>query len=142
MANLVRNLFLACVLIALGACATAGKKPVAEHDHRLLKEEATEPMSLQEYEKRVRAKVGERWYALMNTRLSALVPGTVKLSFTIEPDGCVTHVRVLSNTANESVATVCIDALMEAKIPPIPPNLLSVLEEDPLESDYTFSVSY
>jgi outer membrane biosynthesis protein TonB len=66
--------------------------------------------------------------------------GSIKVLFTIEKDGKARNPRVLSNTSNESFEIVTIESIRAAEIPPIPPDVLPVLDGGRIEIDFSFSI--
>ncbi|HEY6071252.1 MAG TPA: energy transducer TonB [Chthoniobacterales bacterium] len=69
--------------------------------------------------------VGPIWHANMESHNRQLVPGTVRVQFSISPKGKLVETRVLSNTSNQLAAQLSIDAIRRAKIPPIPKGLIA-----------------
>jgi hypothetical protein len=47
---------------------------------------------------------------------------------------------VIRNTSNESLASISIAAIVNAEIPPIPPEVAKLLDNGRLEIDYSFTV--
>lgn len=92
------------------------------------------------YKKAVSDAIGSRWYYYVNSRLSLLQTGRVEIRFVVTPSGKVEKVRVLSNTSNESFASTSVSAIIEAEIPPIPDEILPMLEGEQIEIDYTFTI--
>ncbi len=92
------------------------------------------------YKKQLSDAIGSRWYFYVSDQLALLSVGTLTLRFTVLENGRVTGVQILSNTSNESFASVSIRSIMEADIPPIPPEVLEFLENQRIEVDYTFSI--
>ncbi|MFM8364795.1 MAG: hypothetical protein ACKOAS_06530 [Verrucomicrobiota bacterium] len=92
------------------------------------------------YKKQVADAIGSRWYYHVNSQMGLLNIGTVEIRFQVFPDGKVKAPRVLSNTSNESFASVSLAAVVQAEIPPIPPELIGLLENGRLEIDYTFTI--
>ncbi len=76
----------------------------------------------------------------MNSQLGLLNIGRVEIRFTVTPEGKVKSPQVLSNSSNESFASVSLAAIMAAEIPPIPPDVAKILENGRLEIDYSFSI--
>jgi TonB family protein len=66
--------------------------------------------------------------------------GTVEIRFQVLPNGKVKAPRVLTNSSNESFASVSLAAIMAAEIPPIPQDVAKILENGRLEIDYSFSI--
>jgi len=48
--------------------------------------------------------------------------------------------RVTRNSSNESFEIVTLESILAAEIPPIPPDVLPVLEGGRIEIDYSFSI--
>jgi hypothetical protein len=92
------------------------------------------------YKKMVSDAIGSRWYYYVNNQIGLLNIGTVDIRFQVGPDGKAQKVRVLSNTSNESFASVSISSIIEAEIPPIPPDVVKLLDNGRLEIDYSFTI--
>ena len=92
------------------------------------------------YKKMMSDAIGSRWYYYVNDQIGLLNIGTVDIRFTVLPDGKVKGVQVLHNTSNESFASVSINAILRAEIPPIPPEVSKLLENGRIEIDYTFTI--
>jgi outer membrane biosynthesis protein TonB len=95
---------------------------------------------LGKYKKMLSDAIGSRWYYYVNAEIGLLNIGTVVIRFTVEQDGSVRGIQVLSNTSNESFATCSIRSIVEAEIPPIPPDVAAVLNDGRIEVDYTFTI--
>jgi len=92
------------------------------------------------FKKMLSDAIGSRWYYYVNNEIGLLNIGTVVIRFTVHEDGSVKGIKVLSNTSNESFATCSIRSIVEAEIPPIPPDVAAVLEGGKIEVDYTFTI--
>ena len=92
------------------------------------------------YKKQVSDAIGSRWYYHVNSQMGLLNIGTVDIRFQVLPNGKVKAPRVLSNSSNESFASVSLAAVIQAEIPPIPPELVGLLENGRLEIDYSFTI--
>ena len=92
------------------------------------------------YKKAVSDAIGSRWYYYVNDQIGLLNIGTVDLRFTVTPTGKVIGVKVLSNTSNESFASVSINSIIEAEIPPSPDEVAKLLDNGRLEIDYSFTI--
>jgi len=92
------------------------------------------------YKKMVSDAIGSRWYYYVNDQIGLLNVGTVDIRFTVLPDGKVRGVQVLRNSSNESFASVSINSILKAEIPPIPPEVAKLLENGRIEIDYTFTI--
>jgi len=92
------------------------------------------------YRKAISDAVGSSWYYHIGSRMDMFSIGTIKVLFTIEKDGKARNPRVLSNTSNESFEIVTIESIRAAEIPPIPPDVLPVLDGGRIEIDFSFSI--
>ena len=75
--------------------------------------------------KRVYDQIGQAWFRDVDAHRDMIPVGKVRVALTVSPDGKITKLRVLSNTSNELFADICIRAIKQAKIPPIPAELLT-----------------
>jgi TonB family protein len=92
------------------------------------------------YKKALSDAIGSRWYFYVRSEIGLFSVGTAVIRFHVLPSGRVTAVQVLSNSSNESFASVTIRSIMEADIPPIPPDVSELLENNRIEVDFTFSI--
>ena len=92
------------------------------------------------YRKAISDAVGSSWYYHIGSRMDMFSLGTIKVLFTIEKDGKARNPRVLSNSSNESFEIVTIESIRAAEIPPIPPDVLPVLDGGRIEIDFSFSI--
>lgn len=76
------------------------------------------------FKKLVTDRVGAKWYTIIQHHLDDVVPGTVRVSFSLTRDGTIHDLHLTSNTANAAVAEVALDSILQAKIPAPPPELL------------------
>jgi outer membrane biosynthesis protein TonB len=84
--------------------------------------------------------IGSRWYFYVRQQMSVLVPGTVEIRFTVNSQGKASQIKVLRNSSNESFAACSVGSIVDAEIPPIPPEILPMLEGGRLEIDFTFAI--
>lgn len=92
------------------------------------------------YRKAVADAIGSRWYYYVNQRIDLITVGAVHIKFFIDREGKVQNLRILSNSSNETFANYCVQSVTEAKVPGIPPDLVSKLEDGRLEIQYTFTI--
>ncbi len=93
------------------------------------------------FKKMLSDAIGSRWYYYVNERIDLVNIGTVTLRFIVRADGSVEGVRVLSNSSNESLASLSVRSVMEAEIPPIPEEVSRELNAERIELDYSFTIS-
>jgi predicted HAD superfamily phosphohydrolase YqeG len=89
------------------------------------------------FQKALYDSIGHQWYARMEAHRDELKPGTTRVILAITRDGTVRRLKVLSNTSNERVATLVIDAIKHSKIPQPP---AEALKNDVFESEMKFVV--
>lgn len=92
------------------------------------------------YKKMLSDAIGSRWYYYVQDMLDLVGIGTVQLRFVVDESGKVERVQVLKNTSNESLASCSVRSVIEAEIPPIPPELANTLPQRKLEIDYSFTI--
>jgi TonB family protein len=92
------------------------------------------------YKKMLSDAIGSRWYYYVSDRIALLNVGTVEIRFVVRESGKVEKVQVLRNSSNESFAACSVRAIMEAEIPPIPRELVPMLESGRIEIDYSFTI--
>jgi TonB family protein len=92
------------------------------------------------YKKMLSDAVGSRWYFYVSDQMGLLNVGTVEVRFVVRQSGKVERVQVLRNSSNESFAACTVRAIMEAEIPPIPKDLVPMLESGRIEIEYSFTI--
>ena len=92
------------------------------------------------FQKAVEDAVGSLWYYFVQQRSDLLSIGTVRIEFVVSPSGEVVSARVVSNSSNETLATCSLQSIRQAKIPPMPQELIPLVPERGLE--FTFSFNY
>lgn len=92
------------------------------------------------YKKALSDAIGSRWYFYVRNEIGLLAVGTTTIRFQVMASGRVTGIQVLTNSSNESFAAISIRSIMDAEIPPIPPEVSELLENNRIEVDYTFSI--
>jgi len=92
------------------------------------------------YEKAMYDAVGSRWYFYMQQRGELASLGTARVSFVIDRNGHVQNLKIISNDSNESFANVCLQSIMEIKLPPIPEDVASTLPPEGLDEVISFTM--
>jgi outer membrane biosynthesis protein TonB len=92
------------------------------------------------YEKTVYDSIGSHWYAYMQQRGDLATLGTARITFVVDRTGRVQNVKVVSNDSNESFANVCLQAILESQLPPIPEDVLNALPPEGLDENITFTM--
>jgi len=101
---------------------------------------ATQATPLGRYKKSVSNAIGSRWYYYVNERMGLISIGTVSVSFQVTPSGSVVGLRVLSSNGNQSLTDCSLRSIMDAKLPPIPPEVVPTLQNGCIEIDYSFTL--
>lgn len=92
------------------------------------------------YKKQLSDAIGSRWYYYVNDQLGLLDIGTLEVRFIVQKDGKVRNLKVVSNSSNESFVACSVQAIMEAEIPPIPQEIVPLLEGGQIEIEYSFTI--
>ena len=85
------------------------------------------------YQKIVADSIGSRWYTYVEQKRDLINIGTLHLGFIIDRSGRVKNLKVTENSSNESFASVCVQSVMEAHLPPIPADVAQSLPPEGLE---------
>jgi TonB family protein len=91
------------------------------------------------YQKAISDAIGARWYTYVQSRMDLVSVGTAVIAAEVDGNGKVTNLRVVSNSANEAFANVCLQSFQEAKIDPIPPDLIATLPDGKMQLEFTFT---
>jgi outer membrane biosynthesis protein TonB len=92
------------------------------------------------YKKMLSDAIGSRWYYYVNDRIGLLDIGTLEVRFVVRENGQVDGIKVVSNSSNESFVACSVQAIMEAEIPPIPKEIVPLLENGRIEIEYSFTI--
>jgi outer membrane biosynthesis protein TonB len=87
------------------------------------------------YQKIVADSIGSRWYTYVDQKRDLINIGTLRLRFVIDPSGRVKGLKVTENSSNEAFASVCVQSVLEAHLPPIPDDVVKTLPPEGLEVD-------
>jgi outer membrane biosynthesis protein TonB len=91
------------------------------------------------YQKAYIDAIGSNWYAYMDEKRDLVSLGTARVTFAIDRSGHVKNLKLISNDANEVFANVCLQAILDAKLPPIPEDAASALPPEGLEGEIAFT---
>ena len=92
------------------------------------------------YKKSLSDAISSRWYYYIDDHMELLNFGTTTVSFYVNQQGKVNGLSIVSNTSNQAFADCCIKSIMEAKLPPIPPEIATTLQGEHLEIEYRFTI--
>ncbi len=91
------------------------------------------------YQKILFDAVGSHWYAYIEEKADLVSLGTTRVTFWVDRSGRVKNLKVISNDSNEAFANVCLQAILDAKLPPIPEDVAGTLPPEGLESEIAFT---
>src|SRR5207249_1403523 len=87
------------------------------------------------YQKILFDAIGSHWYAYIEQKADLVSLGTTRVVFVVDRSGRVKNLKVISNDSNEAFANVCLQAILDSKLPPIPEDVASALPPEGLESE-------
>jgi outer membrane biosynthesis protein TonB len=87
------------------------------------------------YQKIVADSIGSRWYTYLDQKRDLINIGTLRLRFVVERSGRVKNLKVTQNSSNEAFASVCVQSVLEAHLPPIPADVAQSLPPEGLEME-------
>jgi outer membrane biosynthesis protein TonB len=85
------------------------------------------------YQKIVADSIGSRWYTYVDQKRDLINIGTLRLDFVVDRSGRVKNLKVTENSSNEAFASVCVQSVLEAHLPPIPQEVAQSLPTEGLE---------
>lgn len=85
------------------------------------------------YQKIVADSIGSRWYTYVDQKRDLINIGTLRLRFVVDRSGRVKNLKVTENSSNEAFASVCVQSVLEAHLPPIPDDVAQSLPPEGLE---------
>ena len=94
------------------------------------------------YQKIVTDAIGSRWYAYTESRRDLINIGTLTAHFFVDRNGKVQGLKIISNTSNEAFANICLQSILDAKLPPIPDDVAATLPPEGLEWDGVNFIMY
>ena len=92
------------------------------------------------YQKFLLDAIGSRWYAFIDRQIDLVTIGTARVVFAVDRSGHVKNLKVVENSSNETLANVCIQAIQEAQLPPMPDDLATTLPPQGLDMDIPFTI--
>lgn len=90
------------------------------------------------YMRAVTSQVEKKWHIYRRQRMDAVTFGSLKLEFFVEPDGTADDLRIISDPRNADprMADFTLQAIQDADIPPIPEDLIPILEGGRMRIEY------
>ncbi len=91
------------------------------------------------YIKSVQDAVGALWYYRVDEKTGVLSDEQVKINFHVDRTGKAVRVHVVDGNHNGALASVSTGSILDADIPPIPPEVASMLAGGELDMDLSFN---
>jgi outer membrane biosynthesis protein TonB len=88
------------------------------------------------YMRQVTSAVEKKWHYFRTQEADAVEPGRLSLRFYVNKFGKVEDLKFTMKDANALMEDFTIEAILKAEIPPIPSDLLPVLDKERLEINY------
>ncbi len=88
------------------------------------------------YMKRVTSAIEKKWHKLRQEKADFVEPGKLRLKFFVNKAGRPEDVSIVFNEANAVLTDFSLSAILLADIPPIPTDLLPILEKERVEMQY------
>ncbi|HSJ01135.1 MAG: hypothetical protein ACAI34_23220, partial [Verrucomicrobium sp.] len=88
------------------------------------------------YMRQVTSAVEKKWHFYRNREADAVEPGRLSVKFYVNKFGKVEDLKFTMKDANPLMEDFTIEAILKAEIPPIPADLVPVLDKERLEINY------
>lgn len=88
------------------------------------------------YMRRVTSVIEQKWHQLRNEKKDFVEPGKLRLKFYVNKDGHTEDISIIFNEANAVLTDFTLTAILKAELPPIPKDLLPILEKERVEIEY------
>ena len=92
------------------------------------------------WNKAVGSAVGSCWNFYRQSKMDLLTVGEVRIKFSVDGQGHVSDVRIVSNTGSPSNAIYAVRSVREAEIPPVPAERLARLPGGRVEYTFTLTI--
>ncbi|MEM0896099.1 MAG: hypothetical protein AAGJ79_04370 [Verrucomicrobiota bacterium] len=94
------------------------------------------PSTPDEYRKAVLAAVEMRWQELIKKNSDFSTAGTLTIQFNVSKEGEVSDAKLLGESENVILTSISMQAVFEAKIDPIPAEVVKALKADSIEVQF------
>jgi len=88
------------------------------------------------YMRQVTSQIEKKWHLLRKLNQDFVEPGKLRIQFYVNKDGKTEDITILSNQANAVMTDFSLTAILKAELPPIPKDLLLILEKQRVEIEY------
>ncbi len=90
------------------------------------------------YQNTVIETIRRRWYGYLDKRTDLASIGQVTIHFLVGMDGRARSTQVVANTANEALASISLQAILDARLPPMPAEAVPDTSGGQMPMDLTF----
>ena len=88
------------------------------------------------YKARVSGEIEKLWHRFRQDKAEFVVYGNIRLEFKVDRYGKPQNLKILENDANAIMVDFTLSAILEANIPPMPEEILDILDDETLEVVY------
>lgn len=88
------------------------------------------------YKASVGREIEKRWHRYRQDKAEFLVYGSIKLEFKVDRNGTPRNLKIVKNDANAIMVDFTLSAILEADIPPMPEEILDILDNGTLDVTY------
>lgn len=92
------------------------------------------------YRRVIADAIGPRWHENIRKNMGLITVGSVRIKFYITNTGKIEEVKILENSSSQTFSDSSLRAVYDSKIPPLPPDVVPLLEDGRLEIEYTFTI--
>lgn len=92
------------------------------------------------YQAAIKALIAQRWQGAVHAKGDLAQVGSVTVRFLVGMDGKARGIQVVSNTSNEALAAISLRAIMEAKAPPMPAEVVPETSGGQMPMDLIFEI--
>ncbi len=92
------------------------------------------------FKKQISEAIGSRWHYYIKQRNDLVTVGLARVSFFVTKDGRIQDVRVIDNSSNDIFAFACKQSILEAEVPPAPPEAFEAMKDGRMEITFTFNL--
>lgn len=92
------------------------------------------------YMRQVTSAIEKKWHQYRLERADAVEPGKMALRFYVNKNGKIEDLEFLFKEANPLMEDFTIEAILKANIPPIPKDLLLILDKERLPMEYNIVI--
>ncbi len=92
------------------------------------------------YKKAVHQAIGQRWHQYRMDKADQVTWGVLRLKFNVLPNGNIKNLHIVKKEASELVTEFSMRAVVDADIPPMPPDVRARLGSRGLEMNYNIII--